>query len=139
MEGQPSASLQQWQATQANPGIPPGLNPEGHQSQGVQEDFLAEFKKMKEELLQLKKSNEDWYNTAAEEDMLEDSEGGEHVQDLTWNSVLRPLAKEAVTTAGVGLCSLLAAPPPLEQLRLSEKQCQNTKDTHSKEANPNQS
>ena len=36
---------------------------------------------------------------------------------------MKPVEVEAVTETGVGSCSLLAVPPPLEQLRLSEKDC----------------
>ena len=47
----------------------------------------------------------------------------EELNPLTWTSVLKPVEVEVVTETGVGLCSLLAVPPPLEQLRLSEKDC----------------
>ena len=47
----------------------------------------------------------------------------EESNPLTWTSVLKPVEVEAVTKKGVGLCSLLAAPPSLEQLRMSKKDC----------------
>ena len=67
------------------------------------------------------RENQRW----SEEDMemIDDSVEVDDPKILDWSVVLKPVKVEAMTETGIGLCSLLAMPPPLEQLRLSEKDC----------------
>ena len=89
----------------------------------------AELIKIRNELLLLQQENARWKAEEVEsrrwqatqiddEDMesQNNNEVDEELKKLSWTSVLKPVEV-------VGLCSLLAAPPPLEQLRLSEKDC----------------
>ena len=96
----------------------------------------AELLKIIKELLLLQQENarwkaeemesRRWQATQVDDEDMEsqiNNEVDEELKKLSWTSVLKPVEVEAVTETGGGLCSLLAAPPPLEQLRLSEKDC----------------
>ena len=80
----------------------------------------AELQKIRQEVLLLQQENSRWRSAEGRsqqwEDEMEvnDDEEVEESNPLTWTSVLKPVEVEAMTETGVGLCSLLAAPPPLE-------------------------
>ena len=87
----------------------------------------AELLKIRQELLLLQQENarwkaeemesRKWQATQVDDEDMEsqtNNEVYEELKKLSWTSVLKPVEVEAVTETGVGLCSLLAAPPPLD-------------------------
>ena len=73
----------------------------------------AELKKIRQEVLRWR-STEGRSQRWEDEMEVNDDEEVEESNPLTWTSVLKPVEVEAVTETGVGLYSLLAAPPPLD-------------------------
>ena len=71
--------------------------------------------KLQQELFKLREDKERENQRWSEEDMnmIDDSVEADDPKILDWSVVLKPVKVEAMTETGIGLCSLLAVPPPL--------------------------
>ena len=81
------------------------------------EQILAELSALRKELSDLKKKQQE------DVDMTEEDKDEEEEEEEppSWGALLRPVAVEPSQEGAQFLCQVLSAPPPLDQLRASEK------------------
>ena len=70
--------------------------------------------KLQQEIFKLREEKERENQRWSEDDMnmIDDSVEVDDPKILDWSAVLKPVKVEAMTETGIGLCSLLAVPPP---------------------------
>ena len=93
--------------------VPPGMGVRFFPS--AQDDSVQmQLLKLQQELFKLREEKEREYQRWSEKDMdmVDDSVEADDPQILDWSVVLKPVKVEAMTETGIGLCSLLAVPPP---------------------------